>query len=431
MRARRLAALLLLAACLSLTGCWDHRELEEVGFILALGLDPAPGNQLVVTALVSVPGKFAGGKEGTGGGDQPHIISVVQAPDVASALNLMQTFTSRRPSLLHCKSLVVGDALARQGLVGPVNELVRFRQVRRTVSMIVTKGTAGDFLKSIKPSIERDPTRFIEILSMSGRYTGLVPDTLQMHEFAAYLHSHGGDTVTYLARPRRSSGEERPASHRDGQEKAPAAGSGPEPGEAPPLASPHFLPGSVPRSGPATVDINGAAVFRLGRLVDLLDGEEVRVLQMLRGQYYRSLFSLQDPSRAGQWLTVDLRRARPPQVQVSLGGRYPEIHNRIVLEAELVSQSGTTDFTRPEHRAGLEEALSTHLEREAAALHRKLQRAGSDVVRYGDQARHLFPTWDAWVAYNWRQKWTQARIDANFRVQLRRYGMQTQPLLPG
>jgi len=439
MRARRLAALLLvLATGLSLTGCWDHAELEGVGFILALGVDPAPGNQVVVTSLVAVPGKLAGGKEGTGGGDQPHTTTVVQAPDIVSALNLAQAFLGRRASLLHCKVLVVGEALARQGLAAPINELARFRQARRTMNLIVARGTAMDLLQALKPDIERDPTRYLEIMTLNDRYTGFLPDNAQLHDFATVLSASGLDPVAYLAQLRKDAEGTRPGSHKQGggnkqspdQTKAPPPAPTGRPGAALPVPVPQFLPGQVPRRGTATIDMIGTAVFRQDRLVGVLSGEETRLMLMLKGRYYRSHFSLRDPIQAGQWVTLDLRRARPPTARVSRQGNAVTVSTQLELEAELVSQSGVTNFTLPANRARLEAALGQDLATQARAVQRKAQRWQADVFGYGERARRLFATWDEWLAFGWRRRWTQARLDTSARVQIRRYGMQTMPLVP-
>lgn len=438
MRARRLlAALLLAAACLGLGGCWDHKELEEVGFILALGLDPAPGNQLVVTALIAVPGKLAGGKggsEGAGGGDQPHILSAVQAPDIASSLTLMQAYVGRRTSLLHCKAVIVGEALARQGLAGPVNELLRFRQARRTMSMITARGKAMEFLRVIKPNIERDPTRFLEMMILGNRFTALLPETVQLHDFAAHLISHGTDPVTYVAQLHKDAGSTKKAEAGKGGEAedggaAANPGNTAQPGKAPPLPFPQFLPGQVPRRGAATVDMIGAAVFRRDRLIGMLTGQEARLMLMLKGKYYRSVFSLQDPTQNGQWVSLDLRRARPPRIRVARSGQQYQVTTRVDLEAELVSQSGETDFTRPENRARLEDALGREVAGQALALQRKAQRWQADIFDYSDKARHLFTTWTDWLNSNWRARWPQAQLDTTARVQIRRYGMQNEPLI--
>ena len=62
---------------LLLTGCWDKVEIEDLAYVIAIGLDKTEGENLVITYQIAIP-------EGGEGDTESEIISI-QAPDFLSA----------------------------------------------------------------------------------------------------------------------------------------------------------------------------------------------------------------------------------------------------------------------------------------------------------------------------------------------------------
>ncbi|UUZ86249.1 hypothetical protein LJK88_24275 [Paenibacillus sp. P26] len=67
---RRAMLVMTVLSCLILPGCWDRRELNEIGLVTALGIDKA-GDQYELTAQFVNPGEIAS-KEGGGGEADGH-----------------------------------------------------------------------------------------------------------------------------------------------------------------------------------------------------------------------------------------------------------------------------------------------------------------------------------------------------------------------
>src|SRR5690625_7360160 len=72
--------LLLLFATVFLTGCWGRNEVEDLGFVLGIGIDKAGdenSDHLRLTVAVAIPQALAGGggEVGAGGqGDGPGVL---------------------------------------------------------------------------------------------------------------------------------------------------------------------------------------------------------------------------------------------------------------------------------------------------------------------------------------------------------------------
>lgn len=77
-----IAILLIFSLCLGLTGCYDKKEVDDLAYVLALGIDKGKTNTLKVTLQYAVPSKLGGGGGGLGsgaGGSQASSIITVEA----------------------------------------------------------------------------------------------------------------------------------------------------------------------------------------------------------------------------------------------------------------------------------------------------------------------------------------------------------------
>lgn len=420
-------ALAFLLLTLVLTGCWDRRELEETAFVMALGIDRGQEQRYQVTAMLAVPREMLNVSTGE---KEVVLITSVEAPTVSEGLQMMNGYIERQVSLLQAKVLVVGEEAARAGLLGEVlDPLQRVRELRRNLLVMVSRGEARDFLKGAKPQIERDPVRHIEMMTMLVTQTGMVPRYATVHHLSLGSEQQGLDPLLFLAALR----EESAGGKLQGEAAGGETGQTAEPGS--PTDGPgggngpvQWLPGELPRRGGPTLDIIGAAVIRDGQMVDQVDGREMRLINLVRGHFLRGLISVPDPAAPDRRIPIEIRRGRMPNVRIRMDGQRPRIEALVTVEAILQGSPPGTDYTLPQWTARLEAQLAAALADETRALVDRARRDWqADPFGFGLRAARQFPSYPAWVAYNWADKWPQAEVTVNYSVQFRRFGTQMSP----
>lgn len=414
MRRRRWAAMLLvLALALPLAGCWDRSELEEEAFVMAIGVDKGEKSLYTVTFAIAHPSKMAGGGKGGGGGgggdDKPLILTSVEAPTVASAISMADSFMSRRISLRHTKALFIGEELARQSGMFTMDELVRFRQARRTIFYIVTKGKAATFLKKMEPKLEKDPQRYIEQMTYGVRHTGMVPAASQIQHYVTLVNTGYAQPVTYYA-----------AIHEEGEQQS---GKGTAMTEG-------YKAGELPRTGGANIELLGGAAFRNEKMVGVLTGEDMRMILMLQDKFRRGIISIPDPSRQDLFVSLDIHQGRPLRITADLSGPKPRIHATVTLEGELLTVQSNADYTEPELQVKLEQATVAAIEQRMDSLIRKTQEWDTDVIGFGQEVVKQFPTVADWEQYRWQDRYKTAEFTTDVRFTLRRFGKQLSPPRP-
>lgn len=406
MRLKQLAVVLLvLITAMPLSGCWDRTELEEIAFVLAVGVDKGKESVYSVTFAIALPDKLAG-KEG-GGQGKPLLMTTVEAPTVAGAIAMADSYLSRQVSLRHTKALFIGEELARISGMHTMDEFVRFRQARRTMYYLVTKGKAADFLKEMEPKLEKNPQRYIEQLIQNVRYTALIPSASQIQSFVSIVNTAYSAPVTYYA-----------AIKQEGEEEQGGGGAG---------AASGYKAGNLPRKGGPNVELLGGAAFRGEHMVGVLTGEEMRSILLLQGEFKRALYSIPDPKRKDLFVSMEVHQGRPYVVNVDLSGQRPKISVVVTLEGELLSIQSNRDYTEPGLQEELEDAAIRTIAEGMLTAIKKTQQWGTDVAGFGKHVVKQFGTVDQWEAYKWDERYPNAEISVGVRFTLRRFGKQMTP----
>ncbi len=151
-------------------GCWDKREIEELGFIIGIALDKASEggpeyetdeevvgegtkNIITVTMQRTVPTAFAGGSEQGGGGQaKPYINRSVTGDSVIQSIREVMITDDRFPFGEHVKVVVIGEELARNMNIEHLTNLfLPGFEVRASPIVLIAKGRARDALEIANP----------------------------------------------------------------------------------------------------------------------------------------------------------------------------------------------------------------------------------------------------------------------------------------
>lgn len=402
----RRSLLALLLALPLLAGCWNKMEIEEGAYVLAVGIDEGRGNSYAITVLIARPSALAG-QEGSREAGPPVIITTVEAPGLAAAINLLHAYIGRQVRFHHTQAVFVHERLAREKGLPFIDELARFRQLRETAFLIVTREPAADFLRRLKPGMDNNPVKFIEQLTYHSRTSGTLPAASQIASVISLLNAQYQQPVAYYAAlSAEETGSESVSPERESRVTA----------------------GALPRRGGSPVEMIGAAVFRGTRMVGVLNGEEVRALLVLQNRFQGAFDAIPDPDEPGEHVIIlHLNPGRRTRFVVERLGEKPAIRAHITLEAEVVAMPSGIDYSLPDRQDDLERAIEQHVVENVTRLIEKTQRWKSDVAGFGRYAVSAFPTVQAWEAYDWPSRYPEAEITFTVDVHLRRYGLTLAP----
>ncbi|UCZ53853.1 Ger(x)C family spore germination protein [Bacillus shivajii] len=195
---RVIILILLLCLCIQ-TGCWDQEEIDELGFVMAVAIDPEKGEnnddtggshkrRFSSTFQVAVPGAMAEDEETTG---EKAFFNVTTSglANFRTVRNISKR-RSRRLFFEHLKVIVISDELVTEGILAHLLDLyARDHEMRRNIMVLISEGPACDVLADKLP-LEDNPAISMDMMRENNEHPGLA--------FQMLLPKDLGDVTTLM-----------------------------------------------------------------------------------------------------------------------------------------------------------------------------------------------------------------------------------------
>ncbi|MBU8905469.1 Ger(x)C family spore germination protein [Desertibacillus haloalkaliphilus] len=189
---------ILLSIGIVLTGCWDLTEIEEIGFVLAVGIDPVDDEDEMVKKYEAEKGRSIGKKtdhdQFVKTSFQVAIPSKIEAQEGARTGRAFLTISStaptnfetnrhiasrrsRRLNFEHLKAIVINEEIVRQPemLEHMLDFFIRDHEMRRRTYMYVTDGDGKEVLDIKLPLEELGATSITDITDNEDAVLQMLP----------------------------------------------------------------------------------------------------------------------------------------------------------------------------------------------------------------------------------------------------------------
>lgn len=410
MPCRLILSLLLIGAMLLCSGCFGARETEDVAYILTIGVDKDVDGQEIVTYQIAVP-RGGGGEDSMGGkGEEAGnwITNTITAPNPSEARMLLKSTMSRYPNISHISAIILGEQVAREGIGELLSYFMRNRDFRETILIVVVEGTAEDYIRRNKPKLEKNVAKYYETFFQdveSGYYV-----RADLHDFYIALKSGGISPVAVYSANNAKRGENQPAA-------PPSPQQGTE----------SYLAGGIPRAGTAnTTEFFGLALFRGDKMTGVLDSEETRAVNLLRGKGVRAYVGVVDPLDPKYFVNMAVRLGAKPKIKGELRDNGPIFDVNVFIEAEIMGIPSGINYELGENRAVLEQQLSALFTEQMTRMIEHTQQLGCDPVGFGMYLRPKFADYNAVRQADFAALYQAAEIHVNVNSKIRRTGLDWQ-----
>jgi spore germination protein KC len=403
---RRLLTGLLLVIALLTTGCIGSRETDDIAYVIAVGVDKSDEKMMEVTYQIALPSAQGGGGKEGGEAASSFILNTIKATNLAEARNLLTSTMGRFPSLTHTKAFIISEEFARQGLGSFIGPLLRFREFRGSIILVIVKGTAKDFMHANNPKIDTQMSKYYEGLLFEKRESGFFLQT-DVHDFYIRLKNPVGSPYALYAGLNPKGGINAPA--------------GPK---VPPEKTDEYIPGGIPRSGDENrPEFLGTALFRADKMVGWLSNEETRVMEILQGDFTRGYLVIEDPLEPKASINISLRMGEQPDIKLRMNDGKVSILVKLRLEGEITSIPSGINYEVDEYRQLLEAQITTLMEHQIRKMLRKTQELGTDPVGFTAYMRPEFKTDDELMKADLLELYSQADIQLDIKSAIRRSGL--------
>jgi spore germination protein KC len=406
----------------SMTGCWDLTEIDEKAYVISIGLDKGTQNVLKMSLLIAIPKNIVSGgggsstdssekkDGGSGKGKESSELVVVEVPTIPSGINMANAFISRRVSLTHLKAVVFSEELSKEGVGRFLDYFNRDREVRGTSNVIVAKGGSDKFLRSLKPVLETNPAKYIELMAHANLYTAAIAKTT-IGDFIRDVQSYDEQPIAVLGGVNKQAlQEEEPIPYMKPIRKE-ADASNPNEGD--------YIAGIIPRKGDADRELMGCAIFDGDKMVGEFSGVETVVMMLIRGDYQSNFSSFEDPLKKGYYVPIDLRVKKDPSIKVKRIGNRFDISVKLELYGYVMAIQSGIDYQEEKNMIILEKSVEETVTKLANRVIKRAQKEyKSDVFKFGHYARHTFWSEDDWKKANWKGAFSDAdiKVETDFTI---------------
>ncbi len=397
-KVRLRAFILLLFFCTGfLSGCYDNREIEDLAYVIAIGIDQAEGNSFNLTFQTAVPQAITeGGGEGTD-------ITTYKTDNFLSGLKKAGQYLSRNINLSHTKIIVVSEDIAQKGITAFINGLEKGMQIRPDIKIVVAAEGAKEYLKSIQPKLTSNPSRYYELLFKTYESDFLIPYA-QLDDYLYRSKNHVAQPLAiYTAQDKNIVDNKKPKGEEGGkkdpggeEKKSGGGGSEKETGDEEEMK----------------MSLSGLAVFKQDRMVGRLNAREASIFALMTGSK-NIIIDIDDPIDSKFKVLSNIKRENSSVTTVKLIEGKPVIKIALDFDISVQAIQSNTDYDTPQNAAKLNKAYKATLQKEMELLLKKVTyEYKSDIFGFGEMAKRRFLTIKDWD----KAKWSEAFPETKYQL---------------
>jgi len=405
---------MIITVLLFTTGCYDRIEVDELVYVVSMGIDIGTSDNLRITLFFAVPISVGVGPE-PGEIEKSTTMVTVEAPTIYEGVNIINSIIGKKINFSHAKLIIISKAMAERGVEKFINTFNKFREFRPDTFIGVSRGTAEEFLKETKPILEVNPAKYFELIMESYKYTGFAVGS-RLEDFYKRMKCTCNEPVAILLDVNKieSSDDFGKLSSNTQMENS--------------KSDRNYKAGEIPVNFDNKANGMGLAVFKGDKLIGELGGMETLSFLMVTNMLNRVFYSIPEPGKIDSehenYVSLRFKQARKTSIKVEMKDEVPNITIEVFLEGDILSVDSEKDYSIGEDLKELEEFAAQYIKEEIENLMEKTVREfKSDICATGKSLKRKFLLWDDWISFNWPAKYEKAEIEVKTKVSVRRSGI--------
>lgn len=300
---KKLSAFLLLASTLiTLTGCYDIKEISYTVAAIALGIDKGDSMKYKVTFHIEKSGSNVSDEGEKSKKPESELISI-EAPTVSSAYERVNGLTSVDISIDNLKMVILSKEICEEGIYDVISELMCDMNLKNNAYVSASYATAKEIMEAVNPEEEEYMSVFYQRI-LFNNYKSETKFFLIEDVYFNLLSYPGGDIILPLASLK---GTENKALSEEGNEAV------------------NF--GYIPKQDEHGVEFSGAAALSSGKLSGYLSENDMMAYSLLSGDFKTKKVSVEYPEGSGKYAVIEIKQHKKPR------------HETKIIDGEIISKA--------------------------------------------------------------------------------------------
>lgn len=347
--------LLISLGLLLLTGCWDKRELNELGIVGAYGIDfDQNTGDVIVTTQIIRPSAMK--KDNSGTKTTVEYVTTNGKTIFEAVRNAAKQF-DRRAYYAQSKVLVISERMAKEKMNNVVDFLTRSPQPRNTAWIIIAKRASINEILTAKKGVEDIQANYLSnvIKESTANSEAVKTNVLEIIKKLSGngIHAVAGVMEVIKENSRFDDGKGEPAT--------------------------------------TGVKYSGAAVFKRDKLIGYLDEKETRGFNWIMGKVKSGIINVPSPDNKDKYIAIEIKRMKC-SIKPEISGGKISFDIQVKAKGTLVEEQSLTDISKlpmlEKIVSAQEDVIETEIKR---AIQKVKEDLRSDVFGFGQIINQKYP----------------------------------------
>ncbi|MBS4196891.1 Ger(x)C family spore germination protein [Lederbergia citri] len=392
--------LIFLILTIILSGCGSQRELTDIAFVTALGIDKDEDGKIIGTFQIVNPSNVAGGLQGGSAGEGAAVtVYTAKGDSIVAVSRHASTKVSRLLYYAHTNLVVVSDKFAKEeGLNEVLDALDRDVQFRTTTKLVIAHGAKAKDVLSITTPIDKIPsTKVIETLKFSERRWG-GNKSVSVHQMIDILTAPGREPII-------------PSFKINGNVE-----------EGMQLENLHS---TIPKAG---LQADGMAIFKEGKMIDVVNENDAIGIIWLLDKIQETNVPIYWDGDKGIISYQVLRDTVKISVDVEDGKPNFSVHIRV--KGDLGEVNAPINIKDRQVQEKIEKKVEKQIKEKIQLAIRLAQENKSDILGFGEKIYRSHPkTWKT-LRNDWNDKqFPELKVKVTVDASIIRPGLRNSPFI--
>lgn len=377
-----------------LSGCWNQKELTDLAFVMAMGIDKGDNKKFEVSFQIVNPGNVSSGQNGAGQG-LPIAVYTSSGNTLTEAARNATKMISRRLYYSHTNLIAISEEVARDGILDIMDGLDRDPEFRTTTQIVVARHSTAEELVSALTNLDKLPVNKITkelktTESMLGENT-----RINIDDFLAGLVSNGKEPVIngYIVK-----------------------GNKEQIGKADDLQT---------TKTKTFLEADGLAVFKNGKLTDWFEHEKARGVVYVLDKVQSTDINIPWNGKKHAITMVPIRTKTKVSVHFKKG--KPFINIAIEDEGWISEANTDVDLTNPKVIEKIDKLVEKEIKQQVMESIKDAQKIKSDIFGFGEKVHRANPKLWKKLKGNWDNQFAELKVNVKVDSYVRREGIRTNP----
>lgn len=383
--------ILILIFVYSFSASYTSLNLDNLAFVVALGIDKSSTNKLKVTFQFIKPSPSS-----EGGSETTPVLNSVECSSITNGINIMNAYLGKKVNLSHCKLIIFSEELAKEGISDEIYSLINEVQIRPSANIIVSKCDTKYYIENSIPSLESLIPKYYNIFPHSSEYTGYTCDAT-IGDFFNALVCNSCAPYAILGGVNTSDESSQSASQLSNDSTIKSNES--------------------PINGNRLSQNIGVAVFKDAKLTGELNAIETICFLNIKKSVDSFLVSIPDPQEPSSKIDIYLTPNSTHNIEVKIVNGSPYIKLNFDFSGKIYSMTKDSEYLNQDVLDSISTTCNNYLEDQFTNfLYKTSTTFNSDINGFGVYAHSQFRTSSEYDNYNWLANYKNSTFDVDINT---------------